>query len=78
MSATTGVTDRPSDETVAGSAARSAERIRGHLDRAVLPTPCLVLDLAVVRKRHAQLREALPKTWSSPTMSPRKRAPQLE
>lgn len=60
LSATTGVTDRPSDETVAGSAARSAERIRGHLDRAVLPTPCLVLDLAVVRERHAQLREALP------------------
>jgi len=60
LSATTGVTDRPSDPSVAGGAARSAERIRRHLDRAALPTPCLVLDLALVRERYAELRTALP------------------
>ncbi|GAA3354997.1 MULTISPECIES: type III PLP-dependent enzyme [Saccharopolyspora] len=60
QSATTGVTDRPSDGDVAGTAARSAERIREHLDGAVPATPCLVMDLTAVRERYAELRAALP------------------
>ncbi|MFR9731520.1 type III PLP-dependent enzyme [Saccharopolyspora sp. MS10] len=60
LSATTGVTDRPSDGDVAGTAARSADRVRAHLDAARPGTPCLVLDLAAVRERYAELRTALP------------------
>lgn len=60
QSATTGVTDRPSDGNVAGTAARSAERVQDFLDRAVPGTPCLVMDLTAVRERYAQLRAALP------------------
>ena len=54
LSATTDVTDRPS------GAADSVvpERIRGFLDRT--QTPCLVVDLAAVRRNHGALRSALP------------------
>jgi ornithine decarboxylase len=69
LSATTGVTDRPSgvdpqsacargDAT--GSTAEAYERIREFLDGTAPATPCLVMDLAIVRHRYAQLRSALP------------------
>ncbi|GAA4839435.1 type III PLP-dependent enzyme [Saccharopolyspora rosea] len=56
LSATTGVTDRPS------GTAESVESdpIRRFLDRQRPETPCLVVDLATVRQRYRQLRTALP------------------
>ncbi|GAB3285547.1 type III PLP-dependent enzyme [Parasphingorhabdus pacifica] len=62
LSATTGVTDRPSGMGVADSAATSPERIREFLDRNAPETPCLVMDLGAVRSRYAGLRSALPDT----------------
>lgn len=62
LSATTGVTDRPSGMGVADSAATSPERIREFLDRHAPETPCLVMDLTTVRSRYAELRSALPDT----------------
>lgn len=67
LSATTGVTDRPSgvDPRVA-PARRSpaerecAERVREFLDRTTPETPCLVMDLATVRRRYRRLRSQLP------------------
>ena len=57
LSATTGVTDRPSG---AGDAAEVHDRIRDFLDRESPATPCLVIDLVTVRRRYAQLRSVLP------------------
>ncbi|MBE9376126.1 type III PLP-dependent enzyme [Saccharopolyspora sp. HNM0983] len=56
LSATTGVTDRPSGTT------RSAgpDPVRRFLDEHAPQTPCLVVDLATVRSRYRQLRAALP------------------
>jgi ornithine decarboxylase len=69
LSATTGVTDRPSGADVVGSATAAGRgtvddavqpQIRDFLDRHAPATPCLVMDLAIVRRRHEQLRAALP------------------
>lgn len=56
LSATIGVTDRPS------GAMRSAgpDSVRRFLDEHAPQTPCLVVDLATVRSRYRQLRAALP------------------
>jgi ornithine decarboxylase len=92
LSATTGVTDRPSgvgtagsgtedllaassvrtDDLLAGSSIRAdaslrdiresglPDGIREFLDRDNPATPCLVMDLATVRRRYSALRSALP------------------
>ncbi|MBA8823136.1 ornithine decarboxylase [Saccharopolyspora lacisalsi] len=60
LSATTGVTDRPSGASAAPRAADTSSCVRDFLDRQVPPTPCLVLDLAVVRSRYTGLRSMLP------------------
>ena len=71
LSATTGVTDRPSGvEAVestpsAGTARRhprdrATEAIRHFVDQHAPATPCLVMDLAAVRQRYSALRTALP------------------
>lgn len=65
LSATTGVTDRPSGPGVPGAApvpglSGAPAAVREFLDRNAPETPCLVLDLDVVRRRYAALRAALP------------------
>lgn len=60
LSATTGVTDRPSGTGIADSAAISPDSVRDFLDRTAPETPCLVMDLAEVRGRYAGLRSVLP------------------
>lgn len=66
LSATTGVTDRPSGAGVPGSSAQAprplpgaTEAVRDFLDRNAPETPCLVLDLGTVRRRYHALRSAL-------------------
>lgn len=58
LSATTGVTDRPSGTAQQTGAAPDA--IQQFLDQQRPETPCLVMDLAQVRNRYRQLRTALP------------------
>lgn len=58
LSATTGVTDRPSG--AAQQAGTNPDAIQQFLDRQRPETPCLVVDLAQVRNRYRQLRTALP------------------
>ncbi|SDK89131.1 ornithine decarboxylase [Actinopolyspora mzabensis] len=68
LSGSHAVTDRPGggttvETTVNGASAASAaesERIRGFLDEACPTTPCLAVDLAVVRNRFARLSAELP------------------
>lgn len=67
QSATAGVTDRDSDvgrgrgpTDIATGAADAYERIREFLDRQAPATPCLVMDLATVRRRYAEMRALLP------------------
>jgi ornithine decarboxylase len=69
LSATTGVTDRPSGvdpQSVPASASPvdnavgADKRIRDFFDRTAPATPCLVMDLPTVRARYARLRSALP------------------
>ncbi len=60
LSATTGVTDRPSGASAAPRAADTSSCVRDFLDRRAPPTPFLVLDLAVVRGRYTGLRSMLP------------------
>ncbi|MDR7303037.1 type III PLP-dependent enzyme [Haloactinomyces albus] len=63
LSATTGVTDRPSGTGAAWdlvSGGPAYERISDFLSRQAPETPCLVLDLPTVRHRYAGLRSALP------------------
>ncbi|RCW42931.1 ornithine decarboxylase [Halopolyspora algeriensis] len=63
LSATIGVTDRPSGTGAARhlvSERPALERISDFLARQTPATPCLVLDLATVRDRYAGLRSALP------------------
>lgn len=67
QSATTGVTDRPHGTGVAGTTASTTGPIGStdtpildHLDHSTHSSPCLVVDLAVVRRRHEQLRATLP------------------
>ncbi|QUH00477.1 type III PLP-dependent enzyme [Saccharopolyspora erythraea] len=56
LSATTDVTDRPSGAAESGV----QDRIRDYLDRTAPETPCLVVDLAAVRRNYQALRSALP------------------
>ncbi|MER7015221.1 type III PLP-dependent enzyme [Saccharopolyspora sp. NPDC000359] len=58
LSATTGVTDRPSG--TAQQTGATPDAIQQFLDRRRPETPCLVVDLAQVRNRYRQLRTALP------------------
>ncbi|MDA3650229.1 type III PLP-dependent enzyme [Saccharopolyspora indica] len=58
LSATTGVTDRPSG--TAQQTGTTPDAIQQFLDRQRPETPCLVVDLAQVRNRYRQLRTALP------------------
>ena len=71
LSATTGVTDRLSgvdavESTVSAGTPqrhprdRATKAIRDFVDRNAPATPCLVMDLAVVRRRYSALRAALP------------------
>ncbi|WP_017976253.1 type III PLP-dependent enzyme [Actinopolyspora halophila] len=68
LSATTAVTDRPggtaiTDRFTAGgysSAESASESVREYLDRRRPASPCLALDLAVVRDRYSRLRTELP------------------
>ncbi|GAB2763588.1 type III PLP-dependent enzyme [Salinifilum aidingensis] len=59
LSATFGVTDRPSG-TAQAADAPAPEAIREYFDQYSPETPCLVVDLAQVRSRFEQLRAALP------------------
>ncbi|WP_190818154.1 type III PLP-dependent enzyme [Saccharopolyspora pogona] len=59
LSATTGVTDRPSG-TAQQAESAAPDPILQFLDRQQPETPCLVMDLAQVRDRYRQLRTALP------------------
>ncbi|MEV0696930.1 type III PLP-dependent enzyme [Saccharopolyspora sp. NPDC050389] len=59
LSATTGVTDRPSG-TAQQTESAAPDPILQFLDRQRPETPCLVMDLAQVRDRYRQLRTALP------------------
>ena len=62
LSATTGVTDRLSGtaQQEPGRDNGNPDPIRRFLDQHNPETPCLVMDLAHVRKRYRQLRTALP------------------
>src|SRR5699024_6205090 len=59
LSATFGVTDRPSGAARAVDTP-APEAIREYFERYSPETPCLVLDLAQVRSRYQELRAALP------------------
>ncbi|MGW1680164.1 type III PLP-dependent enzyme [Saccharopolyspora sp. NPDC002376] len=58
LSATTGVTDRPSGTAQQTGATQDA--IQQFLDQQRPETPCLVVDLTQVRNRYQQLRATLP------------------
>jgi len=65
LSATTGVTDRPSGAGFPGAAPGpnapgATAAVREFLDRNAPETPCLVLDVDVVRRRYGALSAALP------------------